>query len=83
MGVVNDGECVVTAWAEPASGPGWTNDLVCVLIRDQHGGLRIDYIQPSEHSPDMRALYEVSAVASRAITRAAEASLKNTDEERK
>jgi len=37
---LKDGETVVVAWAEHASEPGWSNQLVWVLIRERGGKLR-------------------------------------------
>jgi len=70
-----DGDRVVTAWAESASGPGWANQLVWVLVRDRMGALRIKALQPREQTSDMRAIYGYSAMATRDMVMAVEAKL--------
>lgn len=66
-------ESVVTAWAEPASGPGWANSPVCVLIYDQiRGSHRVEWLQPDELTHDMHTLYRVSAAVSGQMRQAAE-----------
>lgn len=65
-------EYVVTAFAEPASGPGWANALIKVVIGDRNGELRIEYIQPEDQTAEMHFLYGVSAAAHSAMTKAVE-----------
>jgi hypothetical protein len=52
---------VVAAWAEHASGPGWSNRLVNVLYRDGNGMLTIERLQPDQQTADMSTLFDVSA----------------------
>lgn len=74
---IAEDEDVVMAWAEKASGPGWSNIPVWVLIRqDFTGRLRIECLQPDEHPPEVVALREVSSVVSTAMTRACARRLK-------
>lgn len=57
-------EYVVTAFAEPASGPGWSNRPVWVVLAKRGGGsLRMVCIQPEDQSEDMQQLYKFSALA--------------------
>lgn len=58
-------EHIVAAWAEPASGPGWSNTPVWVLIRDSSTGkYRVDALQPHEQTGRMSdILYKVSSIA--------------------
>lgn len=58
------GSEIFCAWAENCSGPGWTNRLVWVLIRDADGRFRIEGIQPEDQTPVMRALFNTSAAVS-------------------
>lgn len=51
---------IVAAWAESASGPGWANAPVWVLVRERDGTLRLDCLQPSEQTHAMHLLYRVS-----------------------
>lgn len=67
---LSDGETIVTAWAESASGPGWSNSPLWVLVRSADGRLRVDCIQPDKHTRDMATLYRVSQEAHLAMTRA-------------
>ena len=65
-------EHIVTAWAEPAAGPGWANRPLWVLIRDGDGKLRVECIQPADQTVDMHILYSVSAAVHAQMTRAVE-----------
>ena len=60
-------EILVTAFAENASGPGWTNAPIWVIYQDQSGILRKECIQPGEQSIRMAAIYTVSAAAHSAM----------------
>lgn len=61
---------IVTAWAESASGPGWANQPVWVLVRERCGKLRIECLQPDEQSRDIHTLYRVSSSAHDAMVAA-------------
>lgn len=61
---------IVTAWAESASGPGWTDQPVWVLVQERCGKLRIECLQPDEQSRDIHTLYSVSSAAHGAMTTA-------------
>jgi hypothetical protein len=54
---------VVAAWADVASGPGWANRLIWLLLRDADGILSLEAIQPDEQTAEMVALYAVSEAA--------------------
>lgn len=70
-------EYVATAFAESASGPGWANKLVWVIVCDRlDGSLRRISIQPDEQSDDMRMFHAVNEAAHAAMTGAAERLLK-------
>lgn len=60
---VADKRHIVCAWAERASGPGWSNSLVWYITRDGNGVLRQECLQPDEQSHDIRLLYETSRVS--------------------
>lgn len=72
------GEEVVTAWAERASGPGWSNQLVWAFVRGLSGDYRLIALQPTEWqaSPTLSALFGVSAVVSEDMRAAAAALLR-------
>lgn len=63
-------EHVVVAWAENASGPGWANRLVWVLLRDGNGKLRLEDIQREEMSYRMSVLLDVNSASTQAMTTA-------------
>ncbi|VVE33885.1 hypothetical protein [Pandoraea commovens] len=67
---------IVTAYAEPAHGPGWANSPVWLIVRDGNGNLRQECLQRSELSADMHTLYRVSAAAHIEMTSAAERHIK-------
>lgn len=65
---LNKDEYVVTAYASRASGPGWANTPLWVVIRDRVTGLyREDCIQPEHQTAGMRILYGISEQAHMAM----------------
>lgn len=58
---------VVTAWAEEAHGPGWSNRLIWVICRVDTALDQIA-IQPEDQTPEMMVLFDVSALAAREMT---------------
>ena len=72
MFALNDGDRIVTAWAEHATGPGWSNQLVWVLVRERTGGLREEAIQPEDQTTEMQTLFWVCEAATKALTAAVE-----------
>ena len=69
-------EHIVTAWAQPAAGPGWANQPLYLLIRDSNGKLRTECLQPDEQTAEMRTLYGISAHVHSQLTRSAESIVK-------
>lgn len=65
---LNDGDRIVVAWSENVNGPGWSNQIIRVLIRSRGGDLREDSIQPTERTEAMAILHDVSAVVSMEMT---------------
>lgn len=55
---------IITAWAESPEGPGWSNRLVCVLIRDGLGELRLEFIQEEDFTNEMFLFFDTSSVVS-------------------
>jgi hypothetical protein len=51
---------VLAAWAQNASGPGWSNQLIWYVWWD---GARhhVDALQPEEQSPELMLLFSTSA----------------------
>lgn len=76
MSKLEKGESIVTAWAEYAEGPGWSNTPVWVLVRAVDGKLRIECLQPDEQGSDLCVLYDPSAAIHTAMRRAVERDLK-------
>lgn len=66
-------EKVLTAFAEGASGPGWSNRPIWVVIVSPTDGIRVECIQPEGHTAAMIALYEVNESAHAAMVRAVNA----------
>lgn len=64
------GEHIVTAFAETASGPGWSNTPIWIIVQDANGSLRRECLQPDEQSEWMRWLYTTSEVAHVAMSKA-------------
>lgn len=63
--ILRSGEQIITAWAEHASGPGWSNRVVWVLIHDVAAGTyRVRGLQPHEQPHDVAVLFAVSATVS-------------------
>jgi hypothetical protein len=72
-------ESVVTAYAQPANGPGWANRPVWVVVRKNGtDDYRLECIQPDEHSVEMQCLYSIAALVQGQMTKAAERLLRNT-----
>lgn len=64
-------ESIVTAFAEPCSGPGWANSLVVVIVRGADRKPREEYLQPEQHTRDMATMFAVSDIAHRTMMREA------------
>ena len=54
-------DTILTAYAEPASGPGWSNQPVIVVVQSRDGDIRLECLQPVEQSRDMWIIYRLSA----------------------
>jgi len=71
-------ESLVVAYAEPASGPGWSNaPVIAILKNNDTGGMRKIYIDLYMFSdPEIKVLYPLSAHITQAMTDAVEKKLK-------
>jgi len=69
-------EHILTAYAQRAAGPGWSNSPVWVIVRGVDGVIRQECLQPDEMSEEMHHLYVVSAAVHGAMTEAVEAHCK-------
>ena len=58
---------VLTAYAEPASGPGWSNRPLWVIVRGHDGMLRQECLQPEQMGVDLLSLYDVLAAVQKAV----------------
>ena len=67
---------VICAYAEPASGPGWANRPVWVIVQETTGRLRQECLQPSEQTERIRVLYAISAQVHGQMAREAESALR-------
>lgn len=57
-------EYVETAYAQLASGPGWANSPIWIVITDAATGkTRKECLQPSEQTPEMLCIYHLCALA--------------------
>ncbi|MBM5651978.1 hypothetical protein GSH05_09955 [Burkholderia pseudomallei] len=65
-------ERVITAFAEPAAGPGWRNQPIWGIIRDGNGHLRQECIQPEQQTYAMALLYRASYELHSAMAMAAD-----------
>lgn len=54
---------LVTAFAEPAAGPGWANTPLYIIWRDEKGALHEECLQPEDQSITMKALYAVASAS--------------------
>lgn len=63
-------EHIVTVYAEPASGPGWSNSPLWVVVRAVDGSLREECIQPPEQTNEMVLLYAIAACVHQQLKRA-------------
>lgn len=70
--MISSTDQIVTVFTEPASGPGWANSPLCVIVRDENGELRKEYLQPEEQTKDMRILYATAATIHGALMCAVE-----------
>jgi len=68
-------EKIVTAFAEYASGPGWANRPLWVIVRGADLRLREECIQPKTQTAEMKALFRVSNAAHEAMKSAVEAAV--------
>jgi hypothetical protein len=71
---LSKGDAVVTAFAERASGPGWANTPIWVIVQNGDGILRRECIQPEHRTAAMAWLYDSSEAAHKAMTGAVLAS---------
>lgn len=66
---VLEGDHIAAAWCERCSGPGWSNDIVWVLVQSKDGELRVDSMQPHEQQLGIETLHPMLAVGTEQLLR--------------
>lgn len=61
---------IVTAYAQRASGPGWTNCPLWVIVKGADGILREECLQPEDQTAGMATLYNISEAVHLALRQA-------------
>jgi hypothetical protein len=61
MNKLKKGETILATRFAASSGPGWSNRLVWVYIRDSDGNIREDAIQPEEQTELMAQMFRAVA----------------------
>jgi hypothetical protein len=54
-------ERILTAYAQPAKGPGWNNRPLWVIIENRNGEIRQECLQQREFSDSIHVLYDIAA----------------------
>lgn len=52
---------ILSVWAEPAAGPGWSNTPIRYIGQNEDGSYFEGWLQPEEQTEAMRVLYSISA----------------------
>lgn len=73
------GDSIVCAYARPASGPGWSNFPLWVIVMNGDKELRTECLQPEQQTPEMLTLYNVNLAAVTALTQAVKNAAKKWD----
>jgi hypothetical protein len=68
---------IVAVVAEPASGPGWANTPLWIIMQDESGKLRRECLQPDEQSDGIRVLYATAAAVHGSLVKEVEALVAN------
>lgn len=62
---------IITAFGQSASGPGWGNSPVWIIVQSRlDGSIRQECIQPEDQTVEIHHLYRVSQAAHEAMTEA-------------
>jgi len=67
---LNNGERLVSAWAESCNGPGWSNRPVWYVVMKADQTYDMRAIQPQDQTLRMSTLCNVSDVVTRDMTQA-------------
>lgn len=66
---LNEHDHIVAVVAKPASGPGWSNTPLWIIVQDGNGDLRRECLQPDEQSEGIWLLYATAAAVHVALVR--------------
>lgn len=70
---------VLTAYCQPANGPGWRNSPFYIVVYvPSTGKIEEICLQPNEQTREMLTLYEIGSVVQKCLVSAAEAYLRTT-----
>lgn len=58
---LGENDRIVSAYAQPANGPGWSNAPLWVVVRDGDGRLREECLQPGEQPRGVLTLYRIAS----------------------
>ena len=73
---------IVTAYARKASGPGWSNRPLWVVVEDRRTGkMREECIQPQQQSEEVWRLYDIASEVDAALYAAVKRMLPNNSRE--
>lgn len=62
--ILGDGERIICAYCQPASGPGWANRPLWYLVENRAtGAIERRCLQPLEQTDTMRRIYSTCAAA--------------------
>lgn len=64
-------DVILAAWVECASGPGWANKLLHVLVQSSTDGLRLECVQGADFSENLHVLSRVSDATNAVMVAAA------------
>ena len=70
---LNKHEHIIAVVAEPASGPGWSNTPLWIIVQDSNGKFRRECLQPDEQSHGIRVLYPTAAAVHGSLVKEVEA----------
>lgn len=65
-------ETIICAWCEYASGPGWANAPVWIIVQDGDGKLRRECVQPDKQGKLLHQIYPLCAEMHSLLLRALE-----------
>lgn len=65
-------DTIVAVAAIPASGPGWSNTPLWVVVKNRDGKLREECLQPEEQGSAVLGLYRIAAAVHTAMVHAIE-----------